>query len=478
MGIVIHHISFDGWSMDIFLKELQAYYDHYLKQKQGITTQLSLPVLTIQYKDFALWQRNYLSGEVLDKQLSYWKNKLSDYASLNLRTDISRPTQIDYRGSNIYFELDKPTSIALRSLAKELKLSLYSVLLSGYYLMLRSYSNQDDIVVGTPIANRHYSQIEDLLGFFVNSLALRMQIEATVRVKEFIEQVGAEVVEAQLHQDLPFEKLVEELKLAKDTSRHPLFQVMFSVQSFGDNGKSISNGKEEYNLAELLQPYTAEDSLYQVAKFDISTLIDDAGESLQGVFNYATSLYEEETIRRLIATYQEILAQFADLAGDELKQEEVKVSQINYFNKIDYELLINIWNATDKKYPSEKTIQGLFEEQVERTPENIVLVYENVKLTYRELNERANRLAHYLKNTYEIQPDDLIALCLDRSEQMLIAILAVLKAGGAYVPIDPSYPDDRVAYLLEDTKTKVVLANELYQTRLENISQTIQEFRT
>ncbi|MHB9147923.1 MAG: non-ribosomal peptide synthetase [Candidatus Amoebophilus sp.] len=473
ISIVIHHIAFDGWSADIFLKELQTYYQYYYQQSKEKEAVLNLPALTIQYKDFALWQRNYLSGERLDKQLSYWKNKLSDYESLNLLTDKPRPSQIDYTGAGIYFELDKATSLSLRALAKQLKVSLYSVLLSGYYLMLRSYSNQDDIVVGTPIANRHYSQIEDLVGFFVNSLALRMQIAPTVRVKEFIEQVGAEVVEAQLYQDLPFEKLVEELQIAKDTSKHPIFQVMFGVQSFGNDDKSITSEKEEHNLADLLTPYTSEDSFYQVAKFDLTTFIDDGGENLRGVFGYAMSLYEEETIKRFIATYQEILAQLADLAGNELKWEELKVREIKYLNELDYKLLINVWNATDKEYPREKTIQQLFEEQVERTPHHVAIVYEEIKLSYRQLNERANCLAHYLKDTYDIQPDDLIALCLDRSEQMLIAILAVLKAGGAYVPMDPSYPDDRIAYLLEDTDAKVVLVSEVYQERLEKISQAI-----
>ncbi|MHB9147922.1 MAG: condensation domain-containing protein, partial [Candidatus Amoebophilus sp.] len=283
VSIVVHHIAFDGWSVDIFLKELQAYYNYYFKQKNGLEAQLTLPALSIQYKDFAVWQRNYLSGERLDKQLSYWKNKLSGYESLNLLTDKPRPSQIDYTGSDIYFELDKATSLSLRALAKQLKVSLYSVLLSGYYLMLRSYSNQDDIVVGIPIANRHYSQLEDLLGFFVNSLALRMQIEPTASVKEFIEQVGAEVIEAQFHQDLPFEKLVEELQVGKDMSRHPIFQVMFSVQSFGGNAKSVSSEKEEHNLGKLLKSYDNANSLYQIAKFDLSTFINDGGESLSGV---------------------------------------------------------------------------------------------------------------------------------------------------------------------------------------------------
>jgi amino acid adenylation domain-containing protein/non-ribosomal peptide synthase protein (TIGR01720 family) len=473
ISIVVHHIAFDGWSVDIFLKELQTYYNYYLKQKRGIVSQLGLPALTIQYKDFALWQRNYLSGAVLYKQLAYWKNKLSGYESLNLITDQPRPSQIDYTGSNIYFELDKATSMALRALAKQLKVSLYSVLLSGYYLMLRSYSNQDDIVVGTPIANRHYSQIEDLLGFFVNSLALRIQIEPTIRIKEFIEQVGEEVVEAQLHQDLPFEKLVEELKIAKDTSRHPIFQVMFSVQSFGGNLEPVTSETEEHNLAELLQGYTPGNSLYQVAKFDLSTFIEDGGEKLEGVFNYATSLYNEATIHGFIEIYLGILKQIGSLVDNAEQGKEIKITDLRYISEKQYELLINTWNATDKEYPSEKTIHELFEEQVERTPDNIALVYEDVKLTYKELNARSNQLANYLRQTYDIKPDDLIALCLDRSEQMLIAILAVLKSGGAYVPMDPSYPDDRVAYLLADINAKVLLANGIYQARLEKVNQAI-----
>jgi amino acid adenylation domain-containing protein len=470
LSIVVHHIAFDGWSMDIFLKELQTYYNYYLKQKRGIAAQLSLPALTIQYKDFALWQRNYLSGDRLYKQLDYWKNKLSGYESLNLLTDKVRPTQIDYTGADIYFELDKATSMSLRALAKELKVSLYSVLLSGYYLMLRSYSNQDDIIVGTPIANRHYSQIEDLIGFFVNSLALRIQIDPTVRVKEFIEQVGEEVVEAQLHQDLPFEKLVEALNIPKDTSKHSLFQVMFSVQSFGGNVKSVTSEKEEHNLEKLLKPYANASSLYQGAKFDLTTLIDDGEEKIKGIFNYATSLYEEATIRRLIDIYQEILAQLADLARDESNRSGLKVIDISYLSEPAYERLINTWNATDKEYPSGKTIQQLFEEQVEKTPDNVAIVYEETKLSYRELNERANRLAHYLKNNYDIQPDSLIGLCLDRSEHILIGILGVLKSGGAYVPMDPSYPEERIQFILEDAKCKVMLTNEAYQQRLHKIS--------
>ncbi|WP_375331669.1 non-ribosomal peptide synthase/polyketide synthase [Candidatus Tisiphia endosymbiont of Temnostethus pusillus] len=470
LSIVIHHIAFDGWSTDIFLKELQAYYSYYLKQSQGLVSKLNLPKLTIQYKDFALWQRNYLSGERLDKQLNYWKNKLSGYETLNLITDKPRASQIDYEGSNIYFELDKDTSRSLRELAKKLKVSLYSVLLSGYYLMLRSYSNQDDIVVGTPIANRQYDQIENLIGFFVNSLALRMQIDAKVSIKEFIKQVGDEIVQAQLHQDLPFEKLVEELNVIKDTSRHAIFQVMFVVQSFGNELYSQEDEQQETYLANILQTHTTGTSLYNVAKFDISTFIDDSEVCLKGSFNYATSLYSEETINGFIKTYTEILKQLATLLNNSQRQAHSKIADLNYLDQQQYQQIINNWNDTDKTYPSDKTIQALFEEQVARTPNNIAIVYEETKLTYRQLNERANQLANYLRETYQISPDTLIALCLDRSEHMLIAILAVLKAGGAYVPIDSNYPDERISYILEDTNSKLVLTNEGHKQRLDSLA--------
>jgi len=475
LSIVAHHIAFDGWSIDILVRELNAHYNYYLNKEQGLETDLDLPELDIQYKDFSLWQRSYLSGERLNKQLSYWKDKLDGYETLNLVIDKPRPSQIDYNGRDIYFEIDKETSNTLRELAKELKVSLYSVLLSAYYLMLRSYSNQDDIVIGTPIANRHFSQIENLIGFFVNSLALRIQIDSGELIKEFIQRVGSEVVGAQLHQDLPFEKLVENLKIVKDTSRHPIFQVMFGVQGFGAGLYNLANEQTTADLTNLLQDYKPVDSLYNVAKLDMSTFIDDSQTCLKGSFNYRVSLYAEETIIRFIESYTEILRQIAGIANNSQKQEQIKITNLNYLNQEQYKKIIHTWNNTDKDYPKNKTIQILFEEQVEKTPDNIAVIFEERKLTYRELNEKANQLARYIRQTHDIKPDTLIALCLDRSEHILIAILAVLKTGGAYVPMDPNYPDERVQYILKDTNTKIVLTNEIHRQRLENlitISQT------
>ena len=475
LSIVIHHIAFDGWSIDIFLRELGVNYNYNLNQSQGIISNIELPELHIQYKDFALWQKCYLTGERLNKQLSYWKDKLSDYEVLNIITDKPRPPKIDYCGGNINFELDEDTSSNLRKLAKELQVSLYSLLLAGYYLMLRIYSNQNDIVVGTPVANRHYGQVENLIGFFINSLALRIKIDSKMPINEFIRTVGDLVIEAQVYQDLPFEKLIEELKVDKDSSRHLIFQVMFGVQSFGEElggkfGNKENEDKSLKNINSLLKKYSDPD-LYNIAKFDISTFIDDSQLQLKGYFNYASSIYTELSIKGFIETYIEILKQLAGLYSDHDKLKHLKVRALNYLDTLQYEKIIYKYNQTDKEYPKDKTIHELFEEQVIKTTDKIALVYEKTELTYRELNDRANQLAHYLQNNYDIKQDTLVGLCLERDENMLIAILAVLKSGGAYVPMDPSYPDERIKYILDDTSTNLVLTNKLHDQRLQKINQ-------
>ena len=267
--------------------------------------------------------------------------------------------------------------------------------------------------------------------------------------------------------------------MPKDTSRHPIFQVMFGVQGFGSKainasvktkvGDVIDNDTIDElgeSLAEILEGYAGENK-YKVAKFDICTFIDDSAEILKGSFNYAISLYTEETILRFVKTYQEILNQLGLLVQERKRGNELRLDQLMYLDEQQYNLLINEWNQTDKDYPRDKTIQQLFEEQVLKTPDSIALVYEGNSVSYRDLNARANQLADYLINQYKIRPDDLVALCLDRSEYMLIGILGVLKAGAAYVPMDPNYPDERIKYILEDTQTRLVLTNEVHKARLE-----------
>ena len=455
ISIVIHHIAFDGWSADIFLHELYEFYNHYRDN-----TSLTLPKLGIQYKDFAIWQRKYLTGKVLDKQLRYWKKSLDGYENINLPTDHPRPLQVDYIGNNINFTLNKELSLNLRDTAKELGVSLYTLLLASYYLILKAYSNQDDIVIGTPIANRHYPQIQNLIGFFVNSLPLRINIKDKQNLVQFIKLLGDQIIDAQLHQDLPFEKLVDELRVEKDTSRHPIFQIVFGVQSFADN-------KQHYK-DNILLPYDGQETKYDVAKFDIESFIDDRDEVLRGSFNYRVSLYKESTIKRFINTYINILEQVSKVSNNK----ELTLSDLSYLSQKETDTILRKWNDTDRDYPSNKTIHTLFEEQVVKSPNNVGVVYEGVKLTYKELNERANQLANYLIK-HNIKPDDLVALLLDRSEHMIIAILGVLKAGAAYVPMDPEYPDDRIKYILNDTNTNLVIANNIYTKRINTINNKV-----
>ena len=231
--IVIHHIAFDGWSVDVLLHEVSTSYKYYQDLAVNKNTLPPFMPLKIQYKDYALWQREYLSGKILNTQLDYWKSQLCDYENLHLMTDKPRPLTMDYAGANVYFTLDEEISNKLREFSKELGISLYSVMLGSYYLLLSTYSNQTDIVIGTPVANRHYTDLENLIGFFVNTLALRHEIDKNQTVFQYLNNIGNKVIEAQLHQDLPFEKLVDYLNVEKDVSRHPIFQVMFGVQSFG-----------------------------------------------------------------------------------------------------------------------------------------------------------------------------------------------------------------------------------------------------
>lgn len=460
LGVVIHHIAFDGWSAVIFLQELREYYRYYTNQNNSLVNnnQNSLPDLSVQYIDFALWQRNYLAGDILDKQTLYWKNKLDEYQNINLITDYTRPLEIDYIGSKISFSIDKKLSLELRQVAKELHVSLYSLLLSAYFLMLRAYTNQDDIVVGTPVANRHYPEVENLIGFFVNILAIRIKINDKSDLLEFIKYISNEIIESQLNQDLPFEKLVEELNIEKDKSRHPIFQVMFGVQGF----KHVND--------EILTHLDC-DNYYNVTKFDIETFIDDSDDILKGSFNYRVNLYKEETIKCFISTYIKILNQIGEFSQVEEKElAEIKVEDIKYLNDKDYNLIINEWNNTYESYPHDKTIHGIFEEQAIKTPFNRAIVYKNTIISYKKLNKEANKLANYLIKRFEYEANDIVALFLDRSEKLVISILSTLKAGKTYVPIDPTFPDERILYILKDTGAKVIIVNQIYENRIKELN--------
>jgi amino acid adenylation domain-containing protein len=440
-----HHIASDGWSAGIFQRELHAFYEAY----RNNDTTFSLPALEIQYKDYALWQKTYLTGEVLTNQLNYWKNKLSGYQTLELPTDYARSSQVDYAGSAHGFTLNKNLSDSLRGLAQHCGVTLHTVLLSGINILLSKYTGQEDIIVGSPIANRHHRQTEGLIGFFVNTQANRTLLSKSQSYEELIQQVHQDQIAAQLHQDLPFEKFVDELKVERDTSRHPVFQVMFDVQSFKQDSRT---NEAQGNLFKPFQ----ESINYKIEKFDLSISISDTPGELRGLISYATRLFHDDTIGRLVNHFKCLLEQL-------IQSPRKPYSQFSLLLPEEYNKIVYQWNATDKDYPSDKTLHQLFQEQVQRTPDSIALVYEEQKLTYQELHEKSNQLARYIRDEYEnrtkqnLTPDTLIALCLDRNLEMVIGILAVLKAGGAYVPIDPSYPQERIDYLLADTRATLVI---------------------
>ncbi len=431
--ITIHHIALDGWSADIFMRELKQYYEHYLA---GDT--LHLAPLSIQYKDFSVWQRHHVSGAVLDKHAHYWRARLADYEPLAMPLDYPRPQEINYHGEDYHFNISEALSLKLRSLAQSRGVTLLTVLLSGFYILLSKYTGQDDLVIGTPIANRNHEPLNDVMGFFVNSLPIRAQLKADASSSQLIKQVHRALIEAQRHQDLPFEQLVSALRIEPELSKHPIFQVMFGMH----------NSSASDSMKPWLSPVNTHEH-YKIAKFDLSLFIDDSETVLRGSINYAKGLYNPETIARMASHYHHLLSQVTDNADGNFNEYQV-------LTKTEYQTMVYDWNATDCDYAKDKTIHQLFEEQVERTPHNIAVVFEEEQLTYQELNERANQLAHHLQ-TLGIKPEIFVAISLEKSLELIIGLLAILKAGGAFVSIDPLLPKERIHFLLTETSAPLIL---------------------
>lgn len=450
LTLIFHHIAFDGWSINIFFQELEALYAHYV----GQTSKLVLPTITIQYQHFATWQRYYMTGPRLQQHLQYWIQQLVDYEPLNLITSHPRPKEINYSGRDLKFSIDFETSNKLKEKAKELNVSLYSLLLSGYYLMLRAFSHQEDLLVGTPVANRHYAQIENLIGCFVNILALRAQIKVKSSVKDFIQQIHQMVIEAQNHQDLPFEKLIEALQIEKDTSRAPLVQIMFL---FEENNILFTQNS-------LLAVDPVVDELYQVAKFDLTTYIQNHNGVLKGGINYATSLFDLNEIERFCTTYLHILKQLANL------ESSTPLYELSYLQASETQHILQGWNETAVDYPKTATLHGLFETHVLKRPDAIAVATDRGQLSFSALNNQANQLAYTLRTRYALSPEARVALCVKRSEHVLVGILGVLKAGGVYVPLDPETPLNRLKMVLDDIDPQLVLVDAVCQKKISELT--------
>jgi amino acid adenylation domain-containing protein len=428
-----HHIAFDAWSIGVLFREFGALYEGFCTGKPS-----TLPELPIQYADYAVWQRQWLQGEILETQLAYWKNQLSDVPVLELPTDRPRPPVQSYRSAKQYLALSKALSDQLQDLSRKEGVTLFMTLLAAFQTLLHRYTGQDDIAVGSPIAGRTRPEIEPLIGFFVNTLVLRNDLSGNPTFRELLARVRKVAVDAYEHQDIPFEKLVEELNPDRDLYRTPLFQVMFVFQN------APTSAVELPGLA-----VTLVQANIGTVKFDlILSIIDESGAS-KACFEYNTDLFEEATIRRMLGHFQTLLEGV-------VKDADQPIADLPILTEAERHQLLVEWNDTQKDYPKDECIHEFFEAQVERSPGDVAVIFEDKQLTYQELNREANQLASYLKNL-GVGYEALVGIYVERSLEMAVAVLAVLKAGGAYVPLDPLYPKERLAFMLEDSQVKVVL---------------------
>lgn len=445
--MLFHHIAFDGWSTDIFLRELSHAYDCLCSNKP-----IELPNLEIEYHDFSCWQKEYLQGEKLKQLTDFWENQLAGYQSLQLPLDHPRPLHFDYRGENFSFELDKELSQRLRTMAKSHETTLYTVLLSAFYVTLSSITDQSDIVVGTASDNRQHAQTQSLIGFFVNTLVLRNKVDSTLSLDDFIRKTHALVSQAMLHQELPFEHLMNVLNVERNTSRHPIFQVMFLVQSFGNEFSSYqklpfkslnTNGEQSaYSL----------DDIYSPAKFDMTVILSDASENIKGVINYAVSLFDEQTIKELEQTYLLVLNAFVNDVSQPIEAIDKLTPEIRTKTAESFQCL----NDTDKPFDTQDTVVEKIRQVSQLFGRNIAVAYKNASYSYAALETVSNQIGHLLRH-YSIRPNDKVGVFLERGVEFIPAILGVLKSGGAYVPIDNSHPAERIKLMATQCNLKVMI---------------------
>ncbi|QDL09671.1 non-ribosomal peptide synthetase [Brasilonema octagenarum UFV-E1] len=441
--LVIHHIVCDGWSMDIFRRELFTFYTAFCTGKPS-----PLPELSLQYADFAHWQRQWLQGEVLQKQLNYWQKQLAAVPPLlELPTDKPRPSVQSFRGRSEFLQLNQDLTQKLKRLSQESGTTLFMTILAAFTLLLSRYSGQEDIVVGSAIANRNRREIEPLIGFFVNTLALRTNLQGNPTFLELLQRVKQVTLDAYDHQDLPFEKLVDELGLERSLSHHPLFQVAFGLQNAT---------QEKLEIPGLtLTRFEWENT---TTLFDLSLIFRETPQGLIGEWEYATDLFEAKTIQRMAGHFEVLLKGIVDNPNQ-------PINTLSLLTEDECQQL-QIWNKTQTNYPLNQTLVDLFEAQVAKNPDNIALVFESQHLTYQQLNQKANQLAHYLIQNHQIQPNTLIGICVERSLEMIVGVLGILKAGAAYVPIDPNYPQERIQWILQDSGTSLLLTQSFITEKL------------
>jgi amino acid adenylation domain-containing protein len=429
--ITMHHIISDGWSIKILGRELAELYEAYRTGES-----LPLPELPIQYADFAVWQREWMRGELLEKQLEYWRKQLGgELQELELPMDHARPARQNFRGAAENIEYSAEILRRLKEIGRERNATFFMTLLAAFDVLMWRYSGQTDLLIGTPIANRNRRETEGLIGFFVNTLVLRTKVNGDGSFHELLDQVRETTLRASEHQDVPFEKLVEELQPERSLSRHPLFQVMFTLQ---DGGELKLSGLE----------LTWMDTANDIAKFDLSFYISETDTGLYAWFEYDTDLFERPTIARM-------LRHFGVLLEGITANPEARLSELPLLTEEEQEQLRE-WNQTTTDYGRDLSLQQIVETQVSQQPDAIAVVNGEEQITYRELNERANQLAHYLRE-HGVGLNVQVGVLLERSVNFVVAMLGIIKAGGTYVPLDGTYPKQRLQFMLEDAGVRLLL---------------------
>jgi amino acid adenylation domain-containing protein len=439
--LVIHHIVTDGWSMDIFVHEQTALYEAFLAGRPS-----PLPDLPLQLADFAAWQREQITGAVLAEQLAYWRKQLSgDLPMLEIPTDRPRPLRMTYSGADQYFQLTPNLTERLKELSRHEGATLFMTLLAAFLILLYRYTGQEDVILGTGIAGRNYEEIENVIGFFVNTLALRTNLSGRPTFRELLGRVREVALGAYEHQEMPFEKLVEELQPERDPGRQPFFQVIFNLQT--------APAEEAASGGLTVTP----DDVGKQTRFDLEFHLWDTPEGIVGPLLYNTDLFDEPTIGRLLQHYQTLLEGI-------VANPETRLAELPLLSEAERAQLWE-WNETKSEYGREQCIQQLVEAQAARRPEALAVVYGAEQLSYGELNRRANQLAHYLRRR-GVGAEVRVGVLLERSVELVVALLGILKAGGAYLPLDSSYPVQRLRYMLEDAGVRLVLT-ERGQAELE-----------
>ncbi len=440
--LTVHHIISDGWSMGVLVREIAALYAAFVEGKTSPLTELPL-----QYADFAAWQQEWLHGNVLEEQLDYWKKQLSGAPTvLELPTDRPRPAMQKFHGATERFAVPKDVAEQLLALSRQENATLFMTLLAAFNVLLYRYTGQRDILLGTPIANRNRAEIEDLIGFFVNTLVLRAQMEGDETFLSLLRQIRTTTLDAYAHQDLPFEKLVQELQPERDMSRSPLFQVMLILQNAS---------RQAFELPGLT--LSVFETKNRTAKFDLIMTLVEGTDGLAGELEYDTDLFDAATIKRMMGHFQTLLKSIA-------AHPEQRLTEHSLMAAAEQQVLA-AWNATNVDYPRDRCLHELFEMQAASMPDAVALISGTERLTYRELNERANRVAHHLRKL-GVNTESRVGVLLERSSSLIVALLGVLKSGAAYVPLDPAYPRERLRFMLEDAGAKVLLTQDSLRNEL------------